>query len=370
MTRPMRVDVRGWVREKVRDPVFWADVTQLVKTVAAAVLAWVVATSLLALPQSFLAPWSALLVVHATVYRTFNQGVRQVGAAVLGVVLAWAIGNALGLDPFAVAVVLTIGLALGALPWFEGQSTTVATTALIVLVTGFSDNDNVLLSRLADTGIGIAVGLLVNLAVWPPLRRRTAIVAMDALDGRVGELLVSIADDLCGRVDEEVVEGWVDRTRELDEELEHAWWLVRQARESARLNPRRSAHDLRDPRQWISLLHHLEQGVAEMRSMAGTIGIGLQESSWSAAFRDGFVALLRDTGAAVTRADAEAVVGTRRRLEALVEQIGSGASAELWPVYGGLIINLRNILASMEDVARANPMSQPPLPFRVRRSTP
>ena len=51
-----------------------------------------------------------------------------------------------------------------------------------------------LLSRLADTGIGIAVGLAVNVAVWPPLRRRTAVAAMDALDDRIGELLVDMAD--------------------------------------------------------------------------------------------------------------------------------------------------------------------------------
>lgn len=360
----MRGWARGWAREHLSNPVFWSDVTQLVKTVAAAVIAWVVATSVLSLPQPFLAPWSALLVVHATVYRTFSQGARQVGAAVLGVVLAWAVGNALGLDPLAVAVALTIGLAVGALPWFEGQSTTVATTALVVLATGFSDNDNVLISRLADTGIGIGVGLLVNLVVWPPLRRRTAVVAMDALDDRIGELLTTMADDLRGTVDEETVEGWVDRTRDIDEELDRAWWLVRQARESALLNPRRPAHELREPRQWIELLHRLEQGVAELRSMARTIAIGLGESAWSEEFGAGFVELLRDAGEAVTRADGDAIVGTRRRLDALVERSGKDAPADLWPVYGGLIINLRNILASMEEVARANPLSQPPLPFR------
>ena len=82
------------LRDKSRDPVFWTDVIQLVKTVAAAVISWIIATSVLDLPQSFLAPWSALLVVHATVYRTFSQGFRQVSAAVLGVLVAWAVGKA------------------------------------------------------------------------------------------------------------------------------------------------------------------------------------------------------------------------------------------------------------------------------------
>ena len=57
---------------RLRDPIFWNGATQLVKTVVAAVVAWVLAASTLDLPQPFLAPWSALLVVHATVYRTFS----------------------------------------------------------------------------------------------------------------------------------------------------------------------------------------------------------------------------------------------------------------------------------------------------------
>ena len=63
---------------------WWTAVLQLVKTVVAAVVAWVLASQVFALPQAFLAPWAALLVVHATVYRTFSRGLRQVTGAVLG----------------------------------------------------------------------------------------------------------------------------------------------------------------------------------------------------------------------------------------------------------------------------------------------
>jgi len=56
-------------RERLRDPVLWTNVSQVVKTVAAAVLAWVLAADVLGLAQPFLAPWAALLTVHATVYR-------------------------------------------------------------------------------------------------------------------------------------------------------------------------------------------------------------------------------------------------------------------------------------------------------------
>ncbi len=77
-------EVRARVLATLRDPLRWSEVLQLVKTVAAAVVAWVLASQVFALPQAFLAPWSALLVVHATVYRTFSRGLRQVTGAVLG----------------------------------------------------------------------------------------------------------------------------------------------------------------------------------------------------------------------------------------------------------------------------------------------
>src|SRR5680860_1060414 len=98
------------LREKARDRVAWTELVQLVKTVVAAVVAWILAAEVLDLPQPFLAPWSALLVVHATVYSTFSRGAQQVGATVIGVVVAWGIGNTLGLDPVAIAVLLLVGM--------------------------------------------------------------------------------------------------------------------------------------------------------------------------------------------------------------------------------------------------------------------
>lgn len=357
------------VRAKTRDPVFWTDVIQLVKTVVAAVLAWIIATSVLDLPQSFLAPWSALLVVHATVYRTFSQGVRQVGAAVLGVVVAWAVGNALGIDPLAVGMAIALGLVLGAIPWFAGEATTIAATALIVLTTGSSDNDFVLLSRLADTGIGIAVGLLVNLTVWPPLRRRTAISALDALDDQIGQLLIDMGDGLAAGYTFEDVEGWVDRARSLDGDLDDAWAYVRQAQESARMNPRRSAGELRDPQQWMDLLRRMEQALAETRSMARTLAHAIEaDRSWDPEFRQGYIAVLHEGGAGIVRAEVPRLRAARVRLDELVDLLNEQSPiSRLWPVYGGLIINLRNILETMDEVAGANPLSQPPLPFRRPR---
>ncbi|QIK65353.1 hypothetical protein G7072_02470 [Nocardioides sp. HDW12B] len=372
MKRPPSLhDVRAGLRRRSNDPIFWNDTVQLFKTVAAAVIAWVVATSVLDLPQPFLAPWAALLVVHATVYRTFSQGARQVAATGLGVVLAWAVGGALGLDTVSVAVALVVGLVIGAVTWFEDQETTIAATALVVLTTGFSQNDSMLVSRLLDTGIGIGVGLLVNAVVWPPLRRRTAVTAIDKVDDRIGRLLTRVHDDLRRHpgtpLQQETVAEWVEETRALDGDLDNAWSLVRQAQESARMNPRRSARQVRQPQQWFSLLHRMEQAVAEQRSMARTLGRSLERGEeWHETFRDGWLRLLEEAGRAVQDADSEALVDVRGRIDDLARDLEQlDPLPLLWPEYGALLFNLRNVVDTMDEVAAANPLGQPPLPVRL-----
>ena len=167
---------------------------------------------------------------------------------------------------------ITLGLVIGALPWFGEEAITVAATAMVVLTTGFSSDDSMLVDRLGDTAIGIVVGLLVNAAVWPPLRRRTAITAMNRIDDRIGALLGDMGDRMVAGYDDEDVAEWVDRTRDIDGDLDHAWSLVRQAQESGRMNPRRSARELRDPHRSRALLRRMEQAVADTRSMARTLG--------------------------------------------------------------------------------------------------
>ena len=104
------------VGERLRDPVVWSDASQIVKTVAAAVIAWVIARDVLGIAQPFLAPWAALLTVHATVYRTLARGAQQVGATVLGVLLAFAAGAALGVNAASLGIVLLVGHAGGRHP--------------------------------------------------------------------------------------------------------------------------------------------------------------------------------------------------------------------------------------------------------------
>src|SRR4029079_11570601 len=195
LSKPSRIDMPA-LRDRLRDPVLWTDVSQVVKTVAAAVVAWVLAVEVFGLAQPFLAPWAALLTVHATVYRTFARGFQQVASAVLGVLLAFAAGAVFGVNAAGLAVVLLLGLAAGTTRVLRDESTTAATTALVVLLAGYSGDSGMLGNRLLDTLIGIVVGLLVNLLIGPPLRDRAAARRLDVIDDRLGLVLSDMARDL------------------------------------------------------------------------------------------------------------------------------------------------------------------------------
>lgn len=103
-------------------------------------------------------------------------------------------------------------------------------------------------------------------------------------------------------------------------------------------------------------VRRMEQAVAETRSMARTLG-------YDSASRERWPLLVSDAGRAIAVADPQSIRAIRERLSSLADEVGAGAASSQWPVYGALIINLRNTLDAMDEVAEASPIGQPPLPI-------
>ena len=362
---------RSWVaaagrerRDHLRDPLLWADLLQIAKTALAGALAWWVAIDVLELEQPFLAPWSAVLVVHATLYRTFSRGAQQVLATFAGVFLAWGVGAVLGLDALAMGVMLMLAFLVGRLRLIGAESTSVATTAIVVLATNAVGESNLLWSRLLDTCVGVVIGLVVNLVVWPPLRDRAAWSHASRLPGALGEVLLGVAEDIGPDLDPDHADTWLNRARKVDVRIDESWALLRQAQESGRFNPRQRnrrhrVHELE------TILHLLEQAVAETQSMVRTITISADQARyWDEGFRTRWCAILADTGAAVCAADVERLQEARTDLQRLAEDLSTDRLAgDQWHEYGGLIVNLRNVIDAVARVAAP----EPPAPRNLDR---
>ena len=344
----------SWVRLHKPDAVEVADWAQHAKTALAGVIAWVIAIDVLGLDQPFLAPWAAVLVVHATVYRTVSRGGQQILATFLGVLLAWASGTLFGVGPLGMGVMLAVAFLVGRHKWLEEEAMTVATTGIVVLATNVIDESHLLAGRLLDTSVGVVVGLAVNLAVWPPLRDRAARTYAHHLPQHLADALGLMAKDIGERgrdLEEGDVEAWMHSCREVDVDVDHAWGLLRQAQESSRLNPRRSQPD--DLEEMRRVLHLLEEAVAEAMSLARTVGTSAKdENVWDDSFRTSVQGLLATSAAAIGAGDEHALEQVRAELGALVGDLATDTLARShWHEYGGVLVSLRNIVDAGIELA-------------------
>lgn len=332
------------------DPILVVELLQIAKTALAGVLAWVVARDVLGLEQPFLAPWSAVLVVQATVYRTVSRGSQQVAATFAGVFLAWGCARLFDIGPMSMGVLLLVAFLLGRHRWLRDESTTIATTGIIVLATNAVAQSNLLASRLLDTTIGVVIGLLVNLLVWPPLRDRAAWARVVELPRDLADVLAEMAAGMAPDLAPEDAEPWVRDLRRVDVRIDEAWRLLQQATESSRLNPRRSRpaglEDL------VRTLHLLEQGVADTLSMARTMTTSAEKATlWDAGFRESWTRLLAETAEAVRDLDEERLHRIHTELGRLAEELSTDSlPGAAWTEYGGLLVNLRNVVSSLAQV--------------------
>ena len=173
---------------------------------------------------------------------------------------------------------------------------------------------------------------------------------------------LDIAAQLQGGYAADDVDGWIARTDELENDIDRAWRVIEEARESGRLNPRRAVPQrMQAAEGFVPIVNRLAQAVAETRSMARTIRIArIPPEEWDHAFREPWLELLHRSGTAVVDADAGAVNAARAEVSALANRLAvEELHDDLWPVYGALLINLRNVLDALGAVADAQPVKVP-----------
>lgn len=350
-------------RQLVRRPEFSTDLLQILKSIVAATAAWWLSREVLDSMLPFLAPWTALLTVHATVHRSLSRGAQTTVASTIGVGLSFLIGAYLGVNVWTFALALFVGLAGARLSWIRDEGVAIATTAIFVLGSGFSEQQPLLLDRIMEVGVGVGFGVLANLLIIPPLRDRQAARYVDSINRRMGDVLINMADEFSTSWETDRADAWRQETESMSEELDTAWQSVRFARESRRSNPRyrlsrlgRSQRSRRATGQTVGyeeILQRVDEGISHLRHLARTLHeAAYSEGAWDERFRERWGTIVRDAGHAIADPDAN-VDPIYDRITALAREMAADHDLpeETWPLYGSLLSSVRHIAVIVDDVA-------------------
>lgn len=359
--RPERRPAR--LRDRVRRPEYLTDVIQIVKAVIAGTGAWWISAAWLDSAMPFLAPWAALLTVHATVHRSLTRGIQTTATSAIGVTLSFVVGYFLGVELWTFALALFLGLTAARISWIRDEGIAVATTAVFILSSGFDDQAPLLPERVLEVTIGVVCGVLVNLLVLPPLRDGQAGRYVDSVNRRMGGVLVSMADEFADSWDTDRAEAWSEEIESIGREIDSAWAVVRFARESRRSNPRGrlSRPSSRGRRSDIEgagyeeVLGRLDEGVSHLRHLARTLReAAYSAGSWDDRFRRRWVEIVAEVGRAVADPGAE-VAPMHEELTDLSAELSESRDlpAAFWPTYGSLITSVRHIVVIVDDVGSA-----------------
>ncbi|MGP5252933.1 FUSC family protein [Brachybacterium alimentarium] len=347
---------------------------QIAKAVIAGTVGWWLSRDVLDSQMPFLAPWTALLTVQLTVYRSVSHGLQTLVASILGVALSFVIGVGLGVSVGTFALALAVGMLVALVPWIRDEGIAIATTAIFVLGAGFGEQQPLLLDRIVEIALGVGVGVVVNLLIVPPLREKQASRYVDSINRRMGGVLVDMADEFATAWDMERADAWVEETRAMSEELGGAWQMVRFARESERGNPRTrratgrsrrgqgATADHAEEASYEDILARVEEGISHLRHLSRTLREGAYaDGEWDDRFRERWVAVARDAGRAIADPDAE-VEPIADRLSALAVDLADHTELprRSWPLYGSLIASMQHIAVIVDDVASARAAREAP----------
>lgn len=364
--------LRDRLVERVNRPGFFTGLFQILKCVAAATVAWWFSVYILETEMPFLSPWTALLTVHTTVYQSISRGLQTSISSALGVGLSFVVGFYLGVNVWTFALALLVGMLAARIKWIRDEGVAVATTAIFLLSSGFSDQQPLLLDRLIEVGIGVAAGIAVNFLIVPPLRDKQAAGYVDSINLRMGKVLVEIADEINDSWNTDKADSWLEETESMDKEVEAAWRVVAFAKESRRANLRNRVRipghslDRRPPistRQgggYADILTRVDEGVSHLRHLARTLHQAtFAEGDWEVSFRRQWAAITRDCGQSIADPDAD-VEPVRDRLTALSSSMARGQNLPEndWPIYGSLLNSLRHIAVIVDDVASSREARQ------------
>jgi uncharacterized membrane protein YccC len=248
---------------------YWQDQTRLaIKGAIAAVVAWVLAKYAAGQPDPYFAPLAALLGIFPTVARSLRESIQYAAGFVLGAALAVPVGLLLGPGTAGIAVIVLAGMLIASWRRLGNQSAQVTFTALFVLLLGGHQPLHYVTHRVSEAAIGVVTGLVINIAIFPPLQLRPAEYAVRQWGKDIADALDFLAD--AGTAPGESGQRWPQHDDQLFASAQQARSAARHARESLRWNPRASV-SRQVPRPDTATLGALGALTTRTRAVAGSL---------------------------------------------------------------------------------------------------
>lgn len=212
---------------------------QVVKSALATLAAWLIAGWLVEGPPPVFAAIAALLTVQPSISQSFGRGVERTIGVVAGVIVASSIGMLLGSQFWGIALAVICALLVAwVLRATPGTANQMAISAMLVLALGTA-TPSYALDRIVETVIGALIGLIVNVALVPPLALDAARARVAGVTDETAAALDRLGDALTTPQDAASLARLLAQARELRGSVTAAESAIADAQDSLTLNPRR-----------------------------------------------------------------------------------------------------------------------------------
>ncbi|MFF8609652.1 aromatic acid exporter family protein [Streptomyces sp. NPDC015346] len=291
-------ETAAYVRRAVRSSGSERDDLLLTgKTVVAATAAWMLAHHFLPPTVSTFAPFTALVAVQATVYRSFRESVQYLLAMAVGATLAAALAATFGLHAWTLALLTLIALRIGRVRRLGQQGIQVAVVGLFAFSSGEGRIDyigHLALSVLVGALCGLAAHLVLAPARHTSHRQQDVARLYEGMSRRTDGLADAFE---ASAPDPDQVRRWRQDWRRLSADCDRVRGSIDAEEENAKLNPRRGfegdAEALPRAREALTAA---QRCLDHLRSLTRTLDFALADEEFDTlpgTFRSGLGSLLR-----------------------------------------------------------------------------
>lgn len=212
---------------------------QAAKAAVAVGIAWSIAPYLPGVADNYpyYAPLGVLVSMYPTLMGSVRNALQTLGSLAVGIVLAAAVLILAQPNVLTLSLAVGVGALVAATGWLGSNREYIPVTVLFVLIVGGPDADSYSIGYAVQISLGIVIGLLVNLLVFPSLN-------LNAVGQQLSNYRLVLADHL-SEVAEALADswpperdGWASRNDALIGLSGDLRAALHQAEDSRKINPR------------------------------------------------------------------------------------------------------------------------------------